>query len=114
MLNILFIALFVYGLILLTWTFYIACMQLKRLNEADRLHPVAKVNGYVAAGIMLTLDFVLATLLIFTFLDIPHELLTSSKLKRLKEEYPKGWRGKAAAWLCEHLLNQFDPSGDHC
>jgi len=52
--------------------------------------------------------------LIFSVLlwTLPREFTLTAMLKRLKAG--GGRRGAAAAWLCDGLLNQFDPSGPHC
>lgn len=101
-----------YALMVVVWLFYLASMHLVRYRS--ELGPVAKAHGYLIVGVGLVLDAVLnlavATVL---FLEPPRELLLTARLKRLVGR-DLGWRGDLAAWVCERLLNQFDPSGGHC
>lgn len=101
-----------YALLLLTWTFYLAVMNIKRVRKD--LHPFAKVNAYIILAVGLPLDIIF-NLIVGTvlFLELPRELLFTARLKRNKQN--KGYRRKLAHWFCEHMLNQFDPSPKgHC
>lgn len=102
----------VYTLVFLTWILYIAAMQLR--DKINQLHAVAKVHAYVFGAVFLVFD-VLVNLAFGTmiFLEPPQEFLLTSRLKRLKL-HGNRWQKKAASWICEHLLNQFDPTGKHC
>lgn len=98
-----------YALTLLSWLFYLALMNLKRVR--NDLHPFAKFNAYLLLGIGFPLDVALNTVVgSILFLELPEEYLLTSRLQRHKRL--GGWRGDIARWMCEHLLNQFD-SG-HC
>jgi hypothetical protein len=98
-----------YILTLVSWLFYVALMNLKRVR--NDLHPFAKFNTYLLLGVGFPLDVVLnAVVGSMLFLESPKEWLLTSRLQRHKRQ--GGWRGDVSRWMCEHLLNQFD-SG-HC
>jgi len=113
MMTILLILLYVAAFMLECWVLYIAVMSFKA--KQDTLHPVVKVLAYVILVFGLILDFFL-TFIIGTvlFLSLPKfkgEWTFTARLKRHRSE--GGWRGKAAAWICEQLLNPFVVGG-HC
>lgn len=99
-----------YVLSLITWLFYVALMHLKRYR--DRLHPFAKFNAYILIAIGLPLDvlvnWIVGTIL---FLEIPREILFTTRLSRHKKG--RGRKQRLAVWLCSHLLDPFD-NGNHC
>jgi hypothetical protein len=103
-----------YLLGLATWLFYLAIMQLMRVRHT--LHPFARVNAYLLLAIGIPLD-VLTNVFIgsLLFLEPPHpkRLLLTARLSWHKRR-DNGWRTKLAWWLCAHLLDQFDPRGQHC
>ena len=98
------------------WVAYIAVMGCYRAQLAGRLTGAVKWLAYplVLTGIVLdvTAQYTLATLL---FLDWPRwgEYLVTSRLQRYSRS-PGNWRYRNAAWICDNLLDIFDPSGDHC
>ena len=97
-----------YGLFLATWTLFLAAMCLKRALPG--LGTFAKVNGYIILAVGLPLDALFNLAASLVFLELPHELLFSSRVNRL--ERGSGWRAKLAHWFCERLLKIADP--DHC
>ena len=99
-----------YVLALATWTFYLAAMSL--IEHRATLHPVARANAYVVISLGLALDVAWNLASSFLLWDLPRELLFTTKLKRLKAV--GGRRGAIAAWVCAHMLDQFDPKGSHC
>lgn len=105
-------ALGAYLALFLLWVLYLAAMNVKR-NLAN-MHPVAKAHGYVlvaiAAAYDLAVNVVIGTVL---FADPPRELMLTARLKRYRKT-PGTWRAKLAAFVCDRLLDQFDPNGDHC
>jgi len=107
--------LFIYSVLLLysTWIFYLAVMNLARAKRDGKLTRVAYVLGLPLLGIGLTLDGLLNwTVCTILFLDIPQELLVTSRLKRYATG-PGGWRKSLAYWFARHLLDVFDPDGKH-
>ena len=116
MVSIVYFILIVYGIFVGTWALYVASMQFRHFK--DKLHPVAKAHAYLIGGVMVALDFVVNILISIPLLELPRwdqeEFLLSPRLKRWNRKESNEWRTKVAAWICEHLLNQFDHSGDHC
>lgn len=104
------IILSLYGL----WIFYLAIMSLYRAKQAGTISRVALILGYPILLIGVVLDFIVnLTIMSLFFLEIPKELLVTKRLTR-HVQTGKGWRQKLAYWICHHLLNAFDPSGNHC
>lgn len=103
-----------YALMVATWVLYLAIMGLAPHRE--RLHPVAKFHAYALLGIGLVLDFLLNVVVCSVlFLKYPQNVLLTGRLKRyIRDPHERPWRRNMAAWLCRHLLDQFDPSGCHC
>ena len=100
-----------YVTMFVSWILYLAVMKLKQHRR--ELGPVAKVHAYLLLAIALIVDLFL-TLFVGTllFLAVPKELTLTARLKRHQIE--GGWRARVAAWICQKLLNQFDPGGKHC
>lgn len=98
----------------LLYVFYAAVMALKRARDEGKMSLAMKVMGYPAVYVGLFLD-VLVNILVctFLFLELPKELLVTSRLKRHKRR-GSGWRKALAEWFCKHLLDDLDPSGCHC
>lgn len=103
-----------YGLAVATWLFYLAVMHLK--PHRDALHPIARAHAYALLGVGLVLDFVLNVLIgSILFAKPPQDWLLTGRLQRyIRDPGEKAWRRALAAWICRHLLDQFDPSGNHC
>lgn len=105
---------FLYAIALLyaTWTFYLAVMSLKRARDAGRLTRTALILGYPLLILGLILDALLnITVMTVLFLELPQELLVTTRLKRHAQTYT--WRGTVARWFAKHMLDEFDPNGKH-
>lgn len=98
------------------WIFYLAVMHLKRARDNGTLSRPALYLGYPVLLVGYALDvFVQVVVASVVFLDPPRELTLTGRLKRYINTSPAGsWREAAAAWMCAHLLDQFDPDGRHC
>jgi hypothetical protein len=99
-----------------TWVFYLAAMSLR--PRLKMMHPVARFHGYVVfvAAVLIdaALHFVVGSA-VFCDLPVRGELLLTARLKRYHgPAYAGSWRANIAEWVCEHLLDQFDPRGKHC
>jgi len=98
----------VYGL----WIFYLAVMNLQRVQKLGLLSPWALRFGYPVLVVGLFLDVVVnwfvVTLLLMEF---PQELLVTARFKRHNLE-STGWR-KSVVLFFEPILDPFDPSGNH-
>jgi hypothetical protein len=61
------------------------------------------------------LDF-LANVFVATlvFVELPREALVTTRLKRHVNTPTSAWRTAIATWVCDEMLDVFDPSGNHC
>jgi hypothetical protein len=100
-------------LIPVTYWFYAAVMSFKRARDAGKMSWPMKVLAYPALFIGLALDVLLnLTVCTVLFLEVPKELLVTSRLSRHIKG--SGKRAVIAKWLCSKLLDELDPSGCHC
>jgi len=98
--------------VIVLWVLYLASMNIFA-NRAS----IKPVILWLAAGVViaaLVVD-VLVNITIGTilFLEWPREWLLSQRLKRYHMQ-AFNWRFTIAAWICENLLNPFDPNKSHC
>lgn len=91
---------------------YIVSMGIIRTHKEGNLNPIlwGLCLPFVAIGLLL--DFI-NNMIIFTllFLELPKELLVTSRLKR--HAVQQTFRGKLARWIGNNILNPFDHTGDH-
>lgn len=96
------------------WCMYVLVMGLYQAHLSKRLSGLNKILALPIVLLGYALDvaanWVIAPIL---FLDLPKEALVTQRLIRYKRE-DHGWRGNVADLICEHLLDVFDPTGDHC
>lgn len=110
----------IYGLCIIgafyfLWMLYLAVMSLRRARRAGDLTPVAFALGVPLLLIGGALDILLNyTVVSLLFLEWPpfREWTISARLTRYV--HAAGWRGRVARWVCQHLLDTFDPTGAHC
>lgn len=101
-----------WALVVVCWVLYLAIMNLAEHRHA--LHPVAKFHAYaVILPIGYVIDALLNLMACAIFMRIPRDWLLTGTLKRMQNT-EDGWRGDVSAWVCAHLLNQFDLKGRHC
>jgi len=102
------------ALVPLTWVLYLAIMSLYRVKEEHGLSTAAKVLGYPFLALGYLSDFLLnCTVGTVLFLELPKEMLLSPRVARHKLE-GTGYRKVVATYICNELLDPFDPSGCHC
>lgn len=101
-----------FGLVYLLWVFYIAVMNVKRVQAAGKLTPFAKALALPVALVGIAID-ITANWLVFTVVlfELPKETTVTARLKRHHRE-SQGWR-LAVVLFIEPILDPFDPSGDH-
>lgn len=101
-----------YAFMVLCWVLYLAIMNLA--EHFDRLHWFAKFNAYcIILPVGYAFDMILNVLMCAVFMRLPKDWLLTGTLKRMINT-EAGWRVSAAGWICEHLLNPWDPKGKHC
>jgi len=96
-----------------TFVCYVAIMKMREIkSEIYALHWTVR---WVCFGILfvgLILDTLLNWgLLSVAFLEIPHEVLSTTRVVRHKRAN-NGWRTTQANWWCKNFLTPFDKS--HC
>lgn len=99
-----------YGL----WILYLAIMALYSARESKSLTAWAARLAYPILMLGYLVDFLVnVTLLSVIMLEVPQELLVTSRLTRhINDE--SSWRKSVATWICQNLLDFADPSGCHC
>lgn len=96
------------------WGLYVLIMGLYRARLANRLTRASLVLGapYIALGYLV--DFAVnVTIASLVFVELPRELLVTNRLMR-HQLSGTGWRRNLSMWICDNLLDEFDPSGNHC
>jgi len=96
------------------WAMYVLVMGIYRAHLAKRLTAVTLCLSapFIVLGYLMD---VIANLTVasLVFLEPPRELLVTARLQRYVAS-GQGWRFTIADWICNHLLDVFDPSGNHC
>ena len=96
------------------WGVYVLVMGIYRAHLAKRMTPVTLALSlpFVALGYVMD---VLANITIASvvFVEPPQEILVTDRLKR-HINHGTGWRQALASYVCDHMLDMFDPSGNHC
>jgi hypothetical protein len=100
------------------WVFFVAVMAIYRQYLAKKLTAVEKFLGLpvviIGAALDIFCEYTIATVI---FLDVPplKELYVTRRLIRYIKTEPKTeWRYKLAYWICHKMLDNFDPTGQHC
>lgn len=98
------------------WYLFILVMGLYRANLDKRLTRLTKflalpalVVGYVVDVVV---NWTVACVLFLEPPESPLETVTHRLSRYLKTD--TGWRRDRAQWVCEHLLDFFDPRNTHC
>lgn len=107
------------GALLFLWVFwyiYLIVMGLYRAKLDGRLTWPVKILGAPALLVGYIVDIIAQyTIATIVFRDWPAkgEHLVTDRLQRYMAN-PGGIRYRKAKWICEHLLDPFDPTGRHC
>lgn len=96
------------------WALYVFTMGIYRAKLAKRLTGLNLVLAFPIVVLAVLVD-VFSNLFVapILFLDIPREWLVTARMHRYIQG-PMDWRHKIALWLCDSVLDPFDPSGNHC
>lgn len=99
------------------WVYYLACMNLKRVNDAGQLISRGYKFGMIVLFIGLLIDLIVNIFVMsFIMLELPREFTVTARLQRHHKEDASGpmakWRLAVVHWF-EPILDPFDPSGDH-
>ena len=99
------------------WNLYVLVMGFYRAHRNGTLHGVTRWLAYPTVGVGYAMDW-LANMVIASayFRERPLKLgeVVTTRLVRYMRG-PDGWRKTHAKWICDHLLDPFDPSpGGHC
>lgn len=96
------------------WGMYVLVMGIYRAHLSHRLKGLVLVLSLPFVAIGCTMDvFANMTIASIAFLEPPREWLVTDRLQRHMYK-SAGWRFWLAKYICDHLLDVFDPSGDHC
>ncbi len=97
------------------WGMFVLVMGIYRAHLAGRLTKVTTALGlpFVIVGYVVDIftNIFIAT---FLFLELPREFLVTTRFKRYNDGTGSNWRKTVATYVCENLLDVFDPTGDHC
>lgn len=90
-------------------------MGVYRAHLSRRLSKAGYAFGLPWVALGYALDF-LANVIVATliFLELPREALVTTRLQRHINSPTSSWRTAIAVWVCDEMLDVFDPSGNHC
>ena len=96
------------------WAFYVLVMGIYRAYLTKRLGTVNLILSipFVIVGGLIDV-FVNLFVAPVIFLDPPRELLVTSRLTKYRTGNSH-WRRVIAEYVCDNLLDIFDPNGNHC
>lgn len=96
------------------WGVYVLVMGIYRayLNKNLRGLLFLLSFPFVVLGYFIDV-FANITIASAVFMEFPRELLVTSRLKRYVSQC-SGWRCRVAKYICDNILDPFDPRGEHC
>lgn len=97
------------------WGFYVLVMGIYRAYLRKKLNyitlPLSAPFVLVGGALDIFANIFIAT---FLFLELPQELLVTTRLARHNKLDSSGWRTDIASYICTNLLDVFDPTEEHC
>lgn len=99
------------------WFYYVGSASLLDIRQRHDVKWYVKIFAIPPLLLGAILDIILNILLAsIIFVDLPREWLFTDRLIRYRNDpsYTLTWRDDFASFICEHYLNPFDDSGDHC
>lgn len=101
-----------YLAVVLLWVLYIQVMA--ALRVWNTLHWIVKAHLLPIAVVFIVLDVgVNAIVGTVIFIELPRWWTLSERLNYHATQ-DHGWRASTAEWICDKVLNPFDPDGHHC
>jgi hypothetical protein len=106
--------LYIFAYLYVFWVLYLAIMGVYRAYLNNALTPVAKAMclPLIVTGVLVD---VIANVTIATvvFMQLPTQWLVTQRLS-FYLKFSADWRHDTAKFVCENLLDVFDPTGKHC
>jgi hypothetical protein len=99
------------------WYLFVGSMGIYRAHLQKKLKGLNFVLSAPAIVVAYVVDVIANwTIAVFLFAELPKEFLVTTRLKRFiaggEAEY--GYRYTIAQYLCDKVLDIFDPTGNHC
>lgn len=96
------------------WGLYVLVMGVYRAYLDKRLTKITIALSFPFLILGIIVD-VLANIFVASiiFLEPPKEFLVTMRLQRYNKQN-LGWRTSLSTWICDNLLDVFDPTGSHC
>lgn len=102
------------GSIWALWALYVFTMGCYRAYLSGRLSGISKVMAYPIVAVAYSVDILVnVTVATIIFLDPPREFMLTSRLRRYIKS-STDWRFVTAKYICDNLLDIFDPKDYHC
>ena len=96
------------------YVFYVFTMGVYRVQLAGKLTGLSKVLLMPFVVVAVLMDVMCQmTVATIVFAELPKEWLVTARLQRYIAG-SDGWRKTAAMYVCNNLLDPFDPNGKHC
>jgi len=102
------------------WAVYVLMMGMYRTVLAGRVSPILISLGGPLMAVAFLVDIVMQmTLATIVFMDRPRHWLVTSRLTYYLHRPPSDeplhrYQTGLARWICHHLLDPLDPTGEHC
>jgi hypothetical protein len=98
------------------WALFIFMMGVYRAFLKKRLKGLSLILSIPFLVVAFLVDFLMQmTVFSVLFWDWPKHWLVTHRLRFYKKTLPKTTRRyRFADYLCKHLLDPFDPTGEHC
>lgn len=97
------------------WLLYVAVMAIYRAHLMNKLHGLIKYMSIPVVALGALVD-AFANIFIATviFWERPYEWLVTTRLTRYQTYKEDHWRKKLAQYVCDKMLDPFDPYDNHC
>jgi hypothetical protein len=99
------------------WGLFVLSMGLYKAYLNKQLSPITKAMAIPYVALMAAIDFIANyTIFVVLFMEFPafKDYMVTYRLRTILIKNEPDYRLKIAKFLCEKLLNPFDPRGNHC